>query len=128
MFKDKSYLKDLLAPLTVTLVFVALLFYFSPWLAIGSGCAAVFVLVWQTKRRHQQKEQNWAAYLGGLTAGVEQASFYAVSELPLAIVVFDAKDAVRWRNKLCEEWFPCDADLLDLEHCLPGLTRERFEQ
>jgi c-di-AMP phosphodiesterase-like protein len=106
----------------------AVLAFFAPRAAAFLAAAACGALFWNAKNRQRRIESFLARRIAELTASMERADFFALSELPIAVAAFDGKGRLRWRNKACESWFPCDQALLDVEHILPGVSLEKFEQ
>ncbi len=125
MFKEDSYWKDIYPELIIVFLLTAILVYFMPVLAV-SGVIACTIIIWCAKKRQQRRSARVAEYLDALTRNMEQATFYALRELPMAIAVFEGKGFLRWHNNICAEWFSFKEELATVDEVLPGLSLEKI--
>ena len=126
MFKEESFWWDIAPALLIILVLTALLVYFALPLTV-LGLVAVLIVIWLAKRRQRKRELKLARYLDDITNNIERATFFALSELPIAIAVFDEKGGLRWQNNLLAEWFFDREKFDDINDVLPGLSLEKIE-
>lgn len=126
MFKEDSFWGDITPALLVILLLTSFLTYFAMHLAI-IGIFSIVAVIWVARSRQRKKSLKLAHYLDEITNSIERATFFALSELPIAIAVFDEKGALRWQNKLLTQWFFDKEDFEDIDDVLPGLSVEKIE-
>ncbi len=127
MQKIKPFWKDLIPVGIIIIIMTIVLSYFSLNLAIF-GIFAMLAIIYFFKKQQKKVDFEIAQYLETLTSSFEKSTYFALNHLPIAMATFDEKGVLRWQNKNCEKWFPCEKELLDIEHIFPGLSLEKLQE
>lgn len=127
MFTEDSFWEEIYPALLIVFVLTMLLVYFMPFLAV-LGVFGALGIIWFAKDKQRKRELRLAHYLDELTNSIERATYFALSELPTAIAVFDEKGVLRWQNKLLAEWFFNEDSFESIDDVLPGFKIEDIEQ
>lgn len=68
------------------------------------GVILLFALFLYGRERQEQQQKAMAAYLESMTHHVDQASYYALQNLPLAIAIIDQTGSLHWHNSVLADW------------------------
>lgn len=72
--------------------------------ASALGAILLFVLYLYGRERQAQQQKAITAYLESMTHHIDQASYYALQNLPLAIAIIDQTGALHWHNSVLADW------------------------
>lgn len=95
---------------TVIITILLLVIAWLNWqIAILAAIVVLAVYLYNCKSIRQQREEM-KTYLDTMTQNVNQASNFALQNLPTAIVIVDKKARVCWSNSVFHDWMQPDPD------------------
>lgn len=103
MPKGPSFWFDTRVYLAVAAVLLLVIVFYNRYLAV-LGILLLFVLYMYGKERHAQQQKALNTYLNAMTHTIDQASGYALQNLPLGIAIVDSAGKLHWFNSILSGW------------------------
>ncbi len=88
----------------IILVVLILALAFHNWMIAILGGVALLGVFWLTSESKKEQEEQIAEYLDTMTRTVDQASTYALQNLPTGIVILDSMSRICWSNSVFRDW------------------------
>lgn len=126
MPQGPSFWFDTRLYLTVAAALLAVIVFYNPYVAV-LGAILLGVLYLYGRERYLQQQRALNNYLFTMTHNIEQGSAYALSNLPLAMLIVDSKGILYWYNEMLNELLAVEAEVGHsvLEIC-PSLPLEKM--
>ena len=103
MSQGPSYWFDTRIYLAVSALLLIVIGYYNAYVSI-LGAVLLVALYLYGRERHTQQQKAITAYLESMTHHVDQASYYALQNLPLGIAIVDQAGAMHWHNSVLADW------------------------
>ncbi|VBB07527.1 Hypothetical protein LUCI_2776 [Lucifera butyrica] len=103
MGQGPSFWFDTRIYLAVSAALVLVIVYYNHFIAVV-GAILLYVLYLYGRERHAIRQREITAYLESMSSHVDQASFFALQHLPLAIAILDQAGVVHWKNGVLTQW------------------------
>ena len=104
MLKGPSFWFDTRVYLAVSLALLLVISFYNPYLAL-LGVVLLYALYLYGKERCKDFQKAWTDYFHSMAHHVDQASAYALQQLPLGIAIIDKNGTLVWSNTVLREWF-----------------------
>jgi len=111
-----------LAVVAALLVVVA---FYNHYLAV-LGIVLLYALFLYGRDRHMERRKALSEYIESMTHNIDQASAYALQNLPLAIAIVDEKGQLYWSNGVLTDWMGDVLPGQSLFDALPTLEVEKI--
>lgn len=103
MPKGPSFWFDTRIYLAVSAILLIIIGFYNVYASL-LGVLLLFILFLYARERQQQQQKAMTAYLESMSHHVDQASYYALQNLPLAIAITDQNGALHWHNSVLADW------------------------
>lgn len=94
---------DIRVYLIVAVALLMVIFYYNIYLAV-LGAILVYALYLYGKERLKEGQKAFAEYIRSMKHSIDQASAYALQNLPIAIAIVDQGGRLNWCNGILKEW------------------------
>jgi c-di-AMP phosphodiesterase-like protein len=103
MSRGPSFWFDTRIYLAVSAALLVVISFYNHYAAV-LGAILLYVLYLYGRERQLERQKALTAYLESMTHHVDQASYYALQNLPLAIAIVDQAGAIHWHNSVFGDW------------------------
>lgn len=103
MPQGPSFWFDTRIYLAVAAILLAVISFYNHYIAI-IGAVLLYALYLYGRERHLARQRALAEYLSSLSGNIDEASYHALQNLPLAIAIVDAGGLLHWRNSVLANW------------------------
>lgn len=104
MPQGPSFWFDTRIYLTVAAILLGVISFYNHYIAI-IGAILLYALYLYGRERHRARQKALSDYLNSITGNIDQASLYALQNMPLAMAIVDDESILHWRNCVLAEWF-----------------------
>ena len=104
MLQGPSFWFDMRVYVAVSLSLLLIISFYNVYLAV-LGVVLLYALYLYGKERCSAIQKTWTEYLQSMSYHVEQASSFALENLPLAIAIIDRDNKLVWSNSVLRTWF-----------------------
>ena len=94
---------DIRVYLVVAIALLMVILYYNIYLAV-LGAILVYALYLYGKERLKEGQKAFAEYIRSMKHSIDQASAYALQNLPIAIAIVDQGGRLNWCNGILKEW------------------------
>ena len=103
MDQGPSYWFDTRIYLAVSVALLLIIMFYNPYIA-APGAIAVYALFLYGRERRLEQQKKCASFLQFMSEHIGPPPFYALQNIPMAIVVIGEDGAIHWSNKVMKEW------------------------
>ncbi|SEP40239.1 DHH family phosphoesterase [Propionispora vibrioides] len=103
MPQGPSFWFDTRVYLAVSAALLMIIVFYNRYFAI-LGVILLFVLYMYGKERYAQQQRALNVYLNSMSQTIDQATCYALQNLPVAIAIVDAEGRLHWFNSVLTDW------------------------
>ncbi|MCX7779430.1 MAG: DHH family phosphoesterase [Negativicutes bacterium] len=103
MAQGPSFWFDTRIYLAVSAALLVVIGFYNHYAAV-LGAILLYVLYLYGRERQLERQKALTAYLESMTHHIDQASYYALQNLPLAIAIVDQTGAIHWSNSVLSDW------------------------
>lgn len=103
MSQDPSFWFDMRIYLAVAAVLLLVIGFYNIYASL-LGVIPLYALYRYGRERQSQRQKALTAYLESMTHHIDQASYYALQNLPLAIAIVSDSGTLHWHNSVFAEW------------------------
>ena len=75
------------------------------WYVAAIGTILLYVYYLFARNRHAEDERKWSQYCHSISYNADQATCYALQNLPLAIAIVEQDGTLFWSNSVLSDWF-----------------------
>ncbi len=121
MLNGPSFWFDTRVYLAVSLALLLIISFYNPYLAL-LGVVLLYALYLYGKERCRDFQKAWTDYYDSMSHHIDQASAYALQNLPLSIAIIDSGGKLVWSNNVLREWFGNASPGDVIPHLVPELS------
>lgn len=103
MPQGPSFWFDTRIYLAVTAALLVVVAFYNHYLAV-LGAILLYALFLYGRERHTERQKALSHYIESMTHHIDEASFFALQNLPLAIVMVDKTGLIHWHNSVFVDW------------------------
>lgn len=103
MPQGPSFWFDTRVYLAVSAALLMIIVFYNRYFAI-LGIILLFVLYMYGKERYAQQQKALNVYLNTMSQTIDQATSYALQNLPVAIAIVDSEGRLHWFNSVLADW------------------------
>lgn len=79
-----------------------------------------------TRKNHNERSREIRQFFDAISRSVDQASTYAVQNLPIGIAIIDMQSNLCWANSVFRDWVGDIDNDQKLDHIMPNLKVDKF--
>lgn len=79
-----------------------------------------------TRKNHNERSREISQFFDAISRSVDQASTYAVQNLPIGIAIIDMQSNLCWANSVFRDWVGDIDNDQKLDHIMPNLKVDKF--
>lgn len=79
-----------------------------------------------TRKNHNERNREISQFFDAISKSVDQASTYAVQNLPIGIAIIDMQSNLCWANSVFRDWVGDIDNDQQLDHIMPNLKVDKF--
>lgn len=79
-----------------------------------------------TRKNHDERNKEISQFFDAISRSVDQASTYAVQNLPIGIAIIDMESSLCWANSVFRDWVGDIDNDQKLDHIMPNLNIDKF--
>lgn len=79
-----------------------------------------------TRKSHNERNREISQLFDAISKSVDQASTYAVQNLPIGIAIIDMQSSLCWANSVFRDWVGDIDNDQKLDHIMPNLNIDKF--
>lgn len=79
-----------------------------------------------TRKNHNERSREISQFFDAISRSVDQASTYAVQNLPIGIAIIDIQSNLCWANSVFRDWVGDIDNDQKLDHIMPNLKVDKF--
>lgn len=79
-----------------------------------------------TRKSHNERNREISQLFDAISRSVDQASTYAVQNLPIGIAIIDMQSSLCWANSVFRDWIGDIDNDQKLDHIMPNLNIDKF--
>lgn len=125
MPQGPSFWFDTRIYLAVVAALLLVIAFYNHYVAL-LGIVLLYTLYLYGRDRHRERRKALSQYIESMANTIDQASTYALQNLPLAIAIIDEKGQLYWSNSVLAKWFGDVHTGRSLYDVLPSLEAEKI--
>lgn len=125
MFKNLMSKRNEL-PLYIITVLLLLVIAFYNWVIAVLALILIVGAYVLTIKNKNERNREISQFFDAISQSVDQASTYAVQNLPIGIAIIDMQSSLCWANGVFRDWVGDIGNDQKLDHIMPNLNIDKF--